>query len=121
MRSKRIKKTGLSARKQHRQKKPVTPQQVITRFAGCGRCSFFLSDIRLTRDPAFFEEAVTNIDYNWLVLPMDSSLRILIQKTFGVRLDIDAFFVEGCCPECRRAYICNLDIDGEPPEFRIII
>lgn len=103
-------------------KKSASEKNIIARFASCGRCSFLLTAYRLTRDPAGFETAVTKIKGGWLTLTWDTAMCKLVSHSYGVRFDIEAFFLEGCCPECRRAYVCKLDSqDKKPPYFRIKI
>lgn len=114
--SKKTKKT------RRKPKKLSTEENLIARFANCGRCSFFLTAYRLSRDPAGFATAVSEINHKWLTLTWDTPMRKLVSHSYGVRFDIDAYFVEGCCPDCLRAYVCKLDDhDQQPPYFRIKI
>ncbi len=111
-----------SKRRRKKPKKPTSETNIIERFSTCGRCSYLLTLYRLTRDPADFTTAVHRIKSNWLTLTWDTKMSKLVSHTYGVRLDIETFFVEGCCPECRRPFVCKLDEnDNKPPYFRIKI
>ena len=91
----------------------------LTRFTSCGRCSLFLAAYRLNYDDAELQSAVNNIDGGWLTLPWDPSIRELINKTFGCRVDVEGYHFESCCPECHLPFIYSEPDSGQSYTLRI--
>ncbi len=95
--------------------------EVVARFAACGRCSFFLTEYRLSYRPEAFAAAVAHIEQDWLTLEWDSRLRQMVSDAYGSRFDIETFHFEGCCPECRRAFVYRGETEDEPAVLRIAV
>lgn len=76
---------------------------VLLRFTSCGRCGLFLTTYRLSYDQEFLE-AIEEIEADWLILPWHSDMRELVNKSYGSPVDIESYYLEGTCPECRRSY-----------------
>jgi hypothetical protein len=74
--------------------------ELLTRFTSCGRCSLFLAAYRLNHDDDVLDTASREIDKGWLALPWDQSVRKLINKSYGCRIDVESYHFESCCPEC---------------------
>lgn len=79
-------------------------QQIVTWFAACGRCSYFLAGYRLISDEAALETAVANRGKKWLTVPWSQELADLIHKTYGSRIDTSYYHIDGQCPECCRRF-----------------
>ncbi|MCB9420702.1 MAG: hypothetical protein H6667_12920 [Ardenticatenaceae bacterium] len=95
-------------------------RQIMTWFAACGRCSFFLAGYRLICDEEALETAVANRSKKWLVVPWSHALAELIHKTYGSRIDISCYHFEGQCVECHRRFTFQgSEKDDEPATFRI--
>ena len=75
-----------------REKKALN--NALTRFTSCGRCSLFLAAYSLNHDDVELQTAVNNIDNGWLILPWDPSIRELISKSYGCRIDVEAYHFE---------------------------
>ena len=60
----------------------------------------FLAAYRIENGEQALESAIANSFAGSLALPWDPSLRRLLIKSFGCRLDSDLYFFEGTCPEC---------------------
>lgn len=75
----------------------------MLRFQSCGRCGLFLSGYRLDHDTQF-NQAIGEIEGDWLPLPWDADMRDLVNKSYGCRTDIETYYLEGTCPECKRAF-----------------
>ena len=81
------------------------PTQVIKdRFAACGRCCYFLGSYVSGHGQEELETAVQNDLSDWLTLTWDHQTRMLVHKAFGVQLDVDYYFYEGCCVACSRQF-----------------
>lgn len=94
----------------------------MARFAGCGRCSFFLAGYRVQHEPAHFEEMVEQAEDGWLTLPWSDELRRLVLKSYGTRVDISLDYLESCCPECWRTFTCTpAEQEDQPAAFRIMM
>lgn len=78
-------------------------EDVLLRFHSCGRCGLFLSGYRLHHETEF-EQAITEIDGDWLPLPWAADMRDLVNKSYGCRTDIETYYLEGTCPECKRPF-----------------
>lgn len=95
--------------------------EVVARFAVCGRCSFFLTEYRLSYRPEAFATAVANIEQDWLTLEWDIRLRQMVSDAYGSRFDIETFHYEGCCPECRRTFVYRGETEDEAAVLRIAV
>lgn len=96
-------------------------QEKLSRFICCGRCSLFLAAYRLKHDDAELFAAVNRIENGWLTLPWDPGLRELINKSYGCRIDVEAYYFESCCPECHSAFVYAESAEDQTLQFRIKI
>ena len=95
------------------------PTQVIkSRFAACGRCCYFLGGYTSAHGEGELETAVQNNLSDWLTLTWDQQTRNLVHKAFGVQLDVDYYFYEGCCVACYRQFSLRTD-ETEGPIFQV--
>ncbi len=92
-----------SSRSNPRRRQSYQKDDVLRRFNSCGRCGLFLVGYRLHHEPEF-EKAITEVEGGWLPLPWDSDMRDLVNKSYGCRTDIESYYLEGTCPECRRPF-----------------
>jgi hypothetical protein len=92
---------------------------VTASYLACPRCSFFLSGYKLIQ--LDFNEAVETSNDGWLDFSWSHDTRLLVQKTYGNRIDMDTLHYEGVCRECQRVYIFDMGEDGEDAHFRIEI
>ena len=103
-----------------RAKKDVSAQDIVTWFAACGRCSFFLAGYRLLDEVDSLETAVTGSESGWLSLTWNQEMCHLLNKSYGCRVDIECFYLDGTCPECHRHFVFRAaDEDNDIPDFRI--
>ena len=86
-------------------KKKATLDQAVARFAACGRCSFFLTGYRAEQGLQALQMAVEEVQSGWLALHWDQSMRNLVHKSYGIRVDVAYDYYESCCTECRRRFI----------------
>lgn len=87
-----------------RRKRPhYSEEDVLLRFTSCGRCGLFLTTYRLSHDQEFIE-AIEEIEADWLILPWHPGMRELVNKSYGSPVDVESYFLEGTCPQCRRAF-----------------
>lgn len=98
-----------------------TMDRVVADFAACGRCSYFLAGYRVVYGMEDLEAAVTSSKSGWLELTWSHPMRELVQKSFAIRVDVDFIHYEGCCPECRRHFICKPGEGEQPGTFHIEI
>ena len=91
----------------------------LIRFTSCGRCSLFLAAYRLNYDDADLQTAVNNIDGGWLTLPWDLSIRELINKCYGCRIDVEGYHFESCCPECHTPFVYSEPDAGQTYTLRM--
>lgn len=95
-------------------------RQVVSWFAACGRCSFFLAGYGLICDEDVLETAVANRSKKWLTIPWSHDLAQLIHKTYGSRIDITCYHFEGQCKECHRRFMYQgTENEDESATFRI--
>ena len=104
--------------------KPVKPRVILSgkdakflndaliRFTSCGRCSLFLAAYRLIHDDGELLAAVRFVENDWLSLPWDGDVRELLLKSYGVRIDVESYYFESCCPECKSPFIYSEEEDG---------
>lgn len=99
-----------------------TLQQVTDRFAACGRCSYFWAGYRIILGEEALATACAQSESGWLNLMWNLQTSELVHKSYGVRLDISHFHYEGCCKECRRAFVYQAaEKEDEAGAFRIEI
>ena len=105
-----------------RKKQQTSPalRQIVSWFAACGRCSFYLAGYRLICDEDALETAVANRGKKWLTVPWTYDLAKLIHKTYGSRIDITCYHFEGQCMECHRRFTYQgAEKEDKPATFRI--
>ena len=108
-------------RKRVRREGDPTVDEVVAKFSACGRCCYFLAGYRVVCGVEDLEAAVENSKSGWLELTWNQAMRELVHKSFASRVDVDFFRYEGCCPECRRHFICESGEGEQPGTFRIVI
>lgn len=81
-----------------------TYERMRRRFAACGRCGYFLGDLQIYLGEEALQSAALASRDTWLRLEGDSLFRRLLSNAYGVELDIDYDYYDGCCPECRRRF-----------------
>ncbi|RMH01244.1 MAG: hypothetical protein D6706_02210 [Chloroflexi bacterium] len=107
-------------RSKRNQNQKLSPDEVNQMFAACARCGFFWAAFRVEQGNEVMETAVQNMKAGWLTLPWNQKMRLLVLKSYGVRVDIDYFHVEGICPDCRRRFSYQQsETEGKPDLFRI--
>lgn len=79
-------------------------QQVLDNFVACGRCSFFLAGYRVLHGVQALEQAAENKSDSWLPLMWDHETRHLVHKSYGNRIDVELYYLDGRCPECQRRF-----------------
>lgn len=89
------------------------------RFAGCGRCAYFLLSYQSTVGQEVLETAVAESDDEWLQLNWIATLPTLVEKSYGTSLDQGDFYVEGSCPNCQRVFVYTTETDEELADFQI--
>jgi chemotaxis protein histidine kinase CheA len=100
----------------------LTTEHVITYFAPCGRCGFFLSGYRATYGLDDLETAVSEAKSGWLTLTWGQEMQELILKSYGSRIEANDLLFDGCCSECRRAFVYkSARSEKKPATFRIEI
>jgi hypothetical protein len=95
-------------------------RQVISWFAACGRCSFFLAGYGLIDGEDVLETAVSNRGKKWLTVSWSHDLSQLVHKTYGSRIDVTCYHFAGQCKECHRRFTYQAsEKEDEPATFRI--
>ena len=61
-----------------------------------------------------FSEMVGRSRGDWLDLNWSEDLRLILEKSFGIRLDSDIDYYEGCCDMCRRVFVYSGGEEIEP-------
>ena len=103
-------------------KDDLSVAEVRLRYSDCGRCSFFLAGYKVLFGDEDLETAVAHRDGGWLLLTYTPKMRELINKSYGTRLDVDNYYYDGLCPECRRTFIFRAAHDDLPVDvFQIEI
>lgn len=105
-----------------RKKRRLSPalRQIVSWFAACGRCSFFLAGYGLICDEDVLETAVANRGKKWLTVPWSYDLAKLVHKSYGSRIDISCYYFEGQCVECHRRFTYQgTENEDELATFRI--
>ncbi len=88
-------------------------RRVQEAFAACVRCGYFLSDYRMLFGEEHFAEVVGRSRGDWLDLNWSEELRIIVEKSFGIRMDSDLDYYQGCCEMCRRSFVYSAGDDIE--------
>ena len=96
-------------------------EKVINNFVVCGRCSFFLADYRARHGDEALRDAARESDGKWLVLEWDRTMRQVLQKSYGGRLDRSLYYYDSQCPECRRRFVYRAgdEEEGQLEKFQI--
>ena len=113
---------AVAPKKQRSRKNAVQFDQVVSYFAACGRCSYFLAGYRVIHGMEDLETAVDNSRSGWLSLSWNHAMRELLTTSFGVPFNVEYLHYDGCCPECSRHYTYQAgDTPEEASTFRIQI
>jgi hypothetical protein len=100
----------------------LTTEHVITYFAPCGRCGYFLSGYRALFGGDNLETAVSEAKSGWLTLTWNMEMQHLVLKSYGNRIEMNDLHFDGCCSECRRAFVYKTPpSEDKPATFRIEI
>ena len=108
-----------SRRSSDKGNQPLTLADLKLRFHSCGRCGLFLAAYRLDADGEKVEQAIAEIESDWLVLPWEAAMRDLVLRAYGQRIHNDNFYYTGICPECRRRFVYSEGAEDEPARFEI--
>jgi hypothetical protein len=101
------------------QTKVLVTNQVVTWFAACARCSFFLAAYQLEYGGDQINEAADNNDTGWLNLGWNQAVCKLLRKSYGGQLDVDCYHYEGVCPECHRQFVYHAADDESVGRLQI--
>lgn len=110
--SKKEKAERIKANKKRRQNM-AQYNLMVSHFAACGRCSYFLAGYRVIHGVENLETAVFNSKAGWLILSWNHDMRKLLTKSYGIELYADTYHFDGCCLECGRHYTFQA---GDKPE-----
>jgi hypothetical protein len=115
-------------RRERTQEKAVklTRQQVQDNFVACDRCSFFLVGYKILHGEEGIGAAIDASDGRWLTFVWDPQTRLLLQESYGGRLDIKLDYYDSQCPACQRRFVYEEEEGAEGREegghsFRIEI
>lgn len=100
----------------------LTFDRVASRFAACGRCSYFFADCRTHFGGDAVRAAVDNSDGEWLELAWSEEFRQLTHNAYITDANVYYAYYDGCCPECcRRFTYADGSEEDQPAMFRIHI
>lgn len=117
---KKARKKTASRRNINRKNQLPAESEVTEQFAACGRCSFFWAGYKLIDVGFTVETAVVTDKPGWLHLNYNQSIRDLLYKSFGNRLDLEFYHYAGCCPSCQRPFVFHGgNGNGEQPSLLI--
>jgi len=111
------KRSGSRKRRVRQQRSPL--DEVLARFAGCDRCSYFLASYVSVQGQEVLETAVAESDDEWLQLAWIPTMPTLVEKSFGITIDQGDFYVEGSCPLCQRVFVYTTETEEERADFQI--
>jgi hypothetical protein len=99
-------------------------ETVARRFQVCGRCSIFLAECAAKLDAKILDDALQQLqadrEKEWLVLPWELDIRLMVFKTYATPDDHDYDYFDGHCPECGRRFIYHVHpLQETPPSFRL--
>ena len=102
-----------------RQRKQLVLKEIVSWFAACARCSFFLAGYQLeyNRDQSIQE--TDSSESGWLNLGWNQSICKLLRKSYGFHLYMDCYHYEGVCPECQRQFVYHVSEEGSKGRFQI--
>lgn len=112
--------TTAVSRPSGRRRSNLKIDELVSYFAPCGRCGYFLAGYRAAQGMADLETAVAQAKSGWIVLQWNTAVRELVLKSYGSRIEENDFHYEGCCSECRRHFIFRASRSPKHPDtFRI--
>ena len=88
-------------------------RQVQDAFAACVRCGYFLSDYRMLHGSEHFADVIGTSGEGWLALTWAPTLRNLIEKSYGLRIDANVEQFKGVCDYCGRVFVLQRAADDE--------
>ncbi|MCB8982306.1 MAG: hypothetical protein H6659_00615 [Ardenticatenaceae bacterium] len=89
---------------------------VVSYFAPCGRCGYFLAGYRAAKGMENLETAVSHAKSGWIVLDWNQDVRELVLKSYGCRIEDNDLHYESCCSECRRHFIFRASRSPNHPD-----
>ncbi|MCP5095673.1 MAG: hypothetical protein GY943_08990 [Chloroflexi bacterium] len=93
---------------------------LVSDFAACGRCSYFLTGYRVVHGMVGMETAVSTHKGKWLKLAWNHEMRELMSKSYGVLLNVEFYHYDSCCSECSRRFILKT-IETKENQFKELL
>lgn len=91
-------------------------RDVVSYFAACGRCGYFLSGYWATNGREDLETAVHQAKSGWITLSWNQTVRELVLKSYASDIEANDLHYEGCCSECRRHFIFRASRSPNHPD-----
>ena len=88
-------------------------RRVAEAFAACVRCGYFLSDYRMLFGETHLAQVIYRSRDEWLDMDWSNEMRKTVEKSFGIRLDQNIEYYQGCCDMCRRNFVYSVNEAGE--------
>ncbi len=108
------------ARKRPRNQ-PWQVESVLKRFSACGRCIYFLLSYQSMAGAEVLATAVANSNDEWLQLPWIDQMPTLVEKSYGLSIDLGDDYVEAICPLCQRPFVYNAATEEFAADFQMVV
>lgn len=100
---------------------PWQVETVLTRFSACGRCVYFLLSYQSMAGAEVLATAVARSDDEWLQLPWIDQMPTLVEKSYGLSIDLGDDYVEAICPLCQRPFAYSAATEEFAADFQMVI
>lgn len=104
-------KKGRDTRPNQSKKFQLNSAGLARHFLACRVCCYFFTGVQVLYGRSVVDRLVEDFDGRWLTVPLTSETRALMNKTFGLRLDIHESYVDFACEVCCRRF--NVEVDQE--------
>ncbi len=101
--------------------RPWDVETVLARFSACGRCVYFLLSYQSMAGAEVLATAVANSDDEWLQLPWIDQMPTLVEKSYGLSIDLGDDYVEAICPLCQRLFVFSAQTAEFAADFQIVM
>lgn len=100
---------------------PWNAETVLARFSACGRCAYFLLSYQSIAGQDVLATAVANSDDEWLQLPWVDQMPTLVEKSYGLSIDLGDYYAEVICPLCQRPFAFTAETAEFAADLQMVV
>ena len=99
----------------------LTPDGLLRHFLGCRNCCYLLTGLQVLYGRDVINRMVSEFDGRWFSIPITRETLSLIQKTYGLRMDLNDHYIDYACEVCCRRMTLELPSEEEIVEESVSV